>query len=122
MKNNYYVYEIREKLTDKVVYVGETNQPHIRWFNHCKSHNKRHGFNLEIHYMNLLDEYIFNNREDAIKYQLDLQNHYGFENEKNKRRSKAIKDQNKKLICPHCNYKGKGTIMYRWHFDKCKSI
>jgi len=25
-----------------------------------------------------------------------------------------------KVICPHCNHKGAGNIMKRWHFDNCK--
>lgn len=26
------------------------------------------------------------------------------------------------LTCPHCGKEGKGGQMYRWHFDKCKTI
>ena len=26
------------------------------------------------------------------------------------------------LVCPHCNLSGKSSVMYRWHFDNCKSI
>ena len=37
--------------------------------------------------------------------------------------SATHKENNKPLImliCPHCNYEGKGSAMYRWHFDNCK--
>ena len=26
------------------------------------------------------------------------------------------------LICPHCGKEGKGSAMYKWHFNNCKSI
>ena len=26
------------------------------------------------------------------------------------------------LTCPHCGKEGKGGQMYRWHFDKCRTI
>lgn len=28
--------------------------------------------------------------------------------------------QQRQHICPHCKKVGKGSIMSRWHFDKCK--
>lgn len=54
--------------------------------------------------------------------------------EENRKKSKIFKDSNfqseqgKKafqaqcveLICPHCSKIGKGRIMYRHHFDRCK--
>jgi hypothetical protein len=24
--------------------------------------------------------------------------------------------------CPHCGKKGRGSVMFRYHFDKCKTI
>jgi hypothetical protein len=33
------------------------------------------------------------------------------------------KNNNKPLaisICPHCNFEGKGSAMFKWHFDNCK--
>ena len=45
----YLVYKIREKKTDKVVYIGETKQPWKRW----RSHVEKYGqFNRIEHYLN----------------------------------------------------------------------
>ena len=33
--------------------------------------------------------------------------------------SNSIK-QLKETVCPHCNKKGKGPVMHRYHFNKCK--
>jgi hypothetical protein len=50
---------------------------------------------------------------------------------KNKKRDPAIGEKisnskkgviPKQTQCPHCNKTGSLTTMYRWHFDKCKSI
>ena len=70
-----YVYKIREKKTDKVVYIGETKQPWKRW----QSHVEKYGsFNRTEHYMDVLDEYVFTNRQDAFNYQCILQKEYNF--------------------------------------------
>ncbi len=137
MKNNFYVYEIKEKTTDKVVYVGQTTQPSIRYLTHFAPSGK---FDRNLHYMNILEnEWIFNNKKDARKYEDILQEYYGFETELQKRRKRivdllspknkrggkkraqdAFKKQCIELECPHCHEKGIGRIMYRWHFHKCK--
>ena len=36
-------------------------------------------------------------------------------------RQKQSLVQSKKYICPHCNLKGVGSAMKRWHFDNCKA-
>ncbi len=136
--NKIYVYKIKEKKTDKVVYIGETNQPWWRWQNHISINGK---FSIDLHYMDVIDEYIFDNRIASRNYQDELQIQYGFESEKQKRRKqivhllspknkrggkartdKAFASQCVELECPHCKSKGIGRIMYRWHFDKCKVI
>ena len=25
----------------------------------------------------------------------------------------------KTVVCPHCGHTGKGSAMYRWHFNRC---
>jgi len=116
--NNFYVYEIREKITNKVIYIGETPKLIQRWKKHISVQG---NFNNKMHYMNVLEnEWVFANRKDAIRYQIDLQKYFGFETETEKRRRKALKDQSVKSICPYCNIKGKGTVMQRWHFNNCK--
>jgi hypothetical protein len=39
---------------------------------------------------------------------------------KNKLRNYRLNDPI--LTCPNCGKEGKGGLMYRWHFDKCKNI
>ena len=40
------------------------------------------------------------------------------ETRKGKLQSKIKED----VACPHCEIKGKGNAMYRWHFDRCKEL
>jgi predicted GIY-YIG superfamily endonuclease len=73
MKNNI-VYKIKEKKTDKVIYIGETNRPHFRWNIHTSNQG---SFNRNEHYMDVIDEYPFANKKDAFNYQCELQKLYG---------------------------------------------
>lgn len=36
--------------------------------------------------------------------------------------SKGKSIEFKTVICPHCSNVGKENIMYRWHFDNCKTV
>jgi predicted GIY-YIG superfamily endonuclease len=72
----YYVYKIKEKKTNKVVYIGETKNPTHRWNVHVSNQGK---FNKNEHYMDIIDEYVFNNKKDAFNYQCNLQIQYGFQ-------------------------------------------
>jgi predicted GIY-YIG superfamily endonuclease len=71
-----YVYKIKEKKTDKVVYIGETARPFYRWVEHTKQSTGK--FSKELHYMDVLDEFPFVNKKDAYTYQNELQSQYGF--------------------------------------------
>ena len=135
--NNFYVYEIREKISNNIVYIGHSGNLIQRWKTHISSQG---NFNNKMHYMNVLEnEWIFANRKDAKKYEIDLQKYNGFETETEKRRKQIIhllspknkrggkkraqesfKKQCVELECPYCNTKGVGRIMYRWHFHNCK--
>ncbi len=72
----HYVYKVKEKKTNKVIYIGETKSAHIRWNAHVSSDGY---FNRHEHYMDVIDEYPFNNKKDAFNYQCELQKHYGLE-------------------------------------------
>lgn len=71
---NYKVYKIKEKNTDKVLYVGETCKPEKRWNVHVSNQGK---FNRNEHYMDVIEEYVFASKKDAFNYQCDLQKLYG---------------------------------------------
>jgi len=128
----HYIYLIRERNTDKVVYVGETIRPWTRWIQHL---TKQGNFNREEHYMDVSDELIFLNKKEVLEYEFELQKFYGFETqrEKNARGGKiGITKINHTLsglaatkiqyICPHCNKIGNGPVMFNWHFDRCRFI
>ena len=73
---HYKVYTIRERKTDKVLYVGETCRPTFRWNMHVSCEGK---FNRNEHYMDVIDEYVFINKKDAFDYQCELQKVYGLD-------------------------------------------
>ena len=128
----YYIYLIKERKTDKVVYVGETKSPWTRWTQHITKQGK---YNRLQYYMDVLDEFIFLNKKDAFNYQCKLQTEYGFETDYNKSSTNGKLNINKlnhtlsglaatkiSYSCPHCNKVGNGPVMFNWHFDRCKSI
>lgn len=41
--------------------------------------------------------------------------------EESKQRYKRAAENRPVLVCPHCNKSGKGPVMRKWHFDKCKA-
>ena len=83
----YYVYKIREKKTDKVLYIGETRAAHLRWRQHVSCSGL---FNRNDHYMDIIDEYVFSCKKDAFEYQCELQKHYGFETDFKTLKTNAI--------------------------------
>jgi predicted GIY-YIG superfamily endonuclease len=96
----YYTYKIREKKTDKVVYIGETKQPWKRW----RSHVEKYGaFNRIEHYMDVLDEYVFDNRNDALAFEGELKKQHGFQWTEEKRLLK----RNSIPVVVFCNNTGK---------------
>lgn len=128
-----HVYKILDN-TGKVLEIGESAKPEIRFKVKTKWKNAKFpdGTSYEI-------VASFENRQDALKLERDLKLHYGLEwtehthlvaiGKKSKNRSiKGGKmsilspNHNTKKIhtCPHCNKIGKGNIMLRYHFDKCK--
>jgi pyoverdine/dityrosine biosynthesis protein Dit1 len=72
----YKVYKIKERKTDKVLYVGETCRPNFRWNLHVSCVGK---FNRNEHYMDVIDEHVFTSKKDAFNYQCDLQKLYGLD-------------------------------------------
>ena len=93
----HYVYKIKDKKTDIVVYVGETQNPTLRWNSHTNCLGK---FNRKEYYMDVVDEFIFTNQKEAYKYQCELQKHYGFETDYEKVK-KGRDKQKKKIIAYH---------------------
>ena len=41
---------------------------------------------------------------------------------KNSQSKGGITQSSRLLNCPHCNKSGKGMIMFKWHFDRCRFI
>jgi len=70
----YYVYKIKEKKTDKVVYIGETQNPNARWKLHVSSKGL---YNREEYYMDVIIE--FSSKKEAFDYQCKLQKEVGLQ-------------------------------------------
>jgi len=95
INDKHFVYKIKENKTDKVVYIGETFQPTIRW----NAHSKDIGpFPKGLYYMDVIDEYVFLSKKDAFNYQCVLQKHYGFQTDFEKLK-KSNFDKRKKILC-----------------------
>jgi predicted GIY-YIG superfamily endonuclease len=135
----YYVYEI-VNLFGTIEYVGETNNPKLRFINHkCKNgiFYKRQDI-----IMNVLDE-TYNTKKEAFLRQIELQKEYNLITDIDKcalggKACNSI-DKNKKYIkklgqkwgvisskeihiCPKCGKSGKGASFYTYHFDNCRKI
>ena len=110
----FYVYKIKEKKTDKVLYIGETKSPWMRFTDHVDVSGK---FNRQEHYMDVLDEILLTKKE-AIKYQIDLQKEFGFniDGAAGGRVGNPIV-QSRTHICK-CGKIGKGNKMLA-HINKC---
>jgi predicted GIY-YIG superfamily endonuclease len=72
----HFVYKIKEKKTDNIVYIGETSRPFQRWVEHTKQSTGK--FDKSIHYMDVIDDVPFANKKEAYNYQNALQSEYGF--------------------------------------------
>jgi hypothetical protein len=49
---------------------------------------------------------------------------YGMKSSEEKKKKISEKNKNNNqfiLVCPHCSATGKGSVMYRHHFERCKS-
>ncbi len=135
----YYIYEI-VNLLGTVEYVGETNNPKLRFINHkCKNglFYKRQDI-----LMNVLNE-TFETKKEAFYRQIELQKEYNLITDLDKcglggkacntieKNKIFIKSLGKKMgvvqslkthCCPKCGKSGNGTNFYTYHFRKCRNI
>ena len=135
----YYIYEI-VNLLGTVEYVGETNNPKLRFINHkCKNglFYKRQDI-----LMNVLNE-TFETKKEAFYRQIELQKEYNIITdldkcsaggkacnniEKNKKHIKklglkwGIISSKKIHTCSKCGKYGEGASFYTYHFDRCRKI
>ena len=114
----HYVYAI---INSNGIYehIGETNNPELRFKNH-KSINGKFNNRQDIE-IDILD--FFYDRKLAYQKQIYLQKEYGLLTDTEihlTNLNSGLKAHNKELCCPNCNFKGKGWVMHRWHFNNCK--